>query len=99
MEVTVRTALALLALSLVLGCASRADQVFTAPGRLTTGSSGAQPGYAIKLVQAKQAPTDVVADDGSLCRLTAARFAQVQPGEWIACDWTIATDTIAAADG
>ncbi len=98
MEVTVRTTLRLLALSLALGCASRADQVFTAPGRLTTGSSGAQPGYAIKLIQVKRAPTDVVADDDSLCRLTAARYAEVQPGEWIACEWTIAPDTIATID-
>ena len=90
-----RTALLLCIVSLIPGCAPRADQVFTVPGRLTTGSSGAQPGYAIKLVRAKQAPNEVVADDGSLCRLTASRFAEVQSGAWIACDWTIAPDTIA----
>jgi hypothetical protein len=72
------------------GCATRADNVFTAPGRLTTGSAGPQPGYAVKLVRAKQSPAEVVGDDGSLCRLTAERFAQVELGEWIACNWTIA---------
>lgn len=90
-----RIALLLAAVSLITGCASRADQVFTAPGRLTTGSSGAQPGYAIKLVRAKQDSTEVVADDGSLCRLTPERFPQVEPGRWIACNWTIAPDTVA----
>jgi hypothetical protein len=83
------------ALFLVCGCAPRADQVFTAPGRLVTGSSGAQPGYAIKLVRAKQAPDEVVGDDGSLCRLTPERFTKVGVGEWLACEWTIAPDATA----
>jgi hypothetical protein len=83
----------LVAVFLVWGCAPRADQVFVAQGRLVTGSSGAQPGYAIKLVRAKQAPAEVVGDDGSLCRLTAERFAKVDVGEWLACEWTIAPDT------
>jgi hypothetical protein len=90
-----RTALLLCIVSLMPGCAPRAEQVFSVPGRLTTGSSGAQPGYAVKLVRAKQAPTEVVADDGSLCRLAASRFAEVKPGAWIACDWTIVPDPIA----
>ncbi len=92
-----RTALLLSAIGLTLGCTPRADQVFTVPGRITTGSSGAQPGYAIKLVQAKQAPSEIVADDGSLCRLTAERFSQVGVGEWIACGWTIASETAASS--
>jgi hypothetical protein len=78
-----------------LACAHRADQVFVAPGRLVTGSSGAQPGYAIKVVRAKQAPTELVGDDGSICRLTAERFAQVEVGDWLACDWTVAPDSSA----
>jgi hypothetical protein len=80
---------------LVCGCAPRADQVFVAPGRLVTGSSGAQPGYGIKLVQEKQAPAEIVGDDGSRCRLTPERFAKVDLGEWLACEWTIRPDTIA----
>jgi hypothetical protein len=84
-----------LAVFLVCGCAPRADQVFTAPGRLVTGSSGAHPGYAIKLVRAKQTSVEVVGDDGSLCRLTPERFAKVNVGEWLACEWTIAPDTTA----
>jgi hypothetical protein len=90
-----RTALLFCLGSLMLGCAPRADQIFTVPGRLTTGSSGAQPGYTVKLVRAKQPPTEVVADDGSLCRLTPSRFEDVHPGAWITCDWTIPSDTIA----
>ena len=83
------------AVLLVCGCAPRADQVFTAPGSLVMGSSGAQPGYAIKLIRAKQAPAAIVGDDGSLCRLTPERFAKVEVGDLMACEWTIAPDTTA----
>lgn len=84
-----RPSVLLPAVFLLCACAPHADQVFAAPGRLLTGSSGAQPGYAIKLVRAKQAPTEVVGDDGSLCRLTAERFARVEVGRWLACEWTV----------
>jgi hypothetical protein len=47
------------------------------------------------LVLAKQPPAEVVGDDGSLCRLTPERFARVDVGEWLACEWTIAPDTTA----
>lgn len=91
-----RPAVLLLSALLVWGCAPRADQVFTAPGRFASGSSGAQPGYAIKLVRARQAPAEVVGDDGSLCRLTPERFAKVAVGDWLSCEWTIAPDTTTA---
>ena len=83
-----RVSLLLFVVSLTWGCSSRADQVFSAPG-LLTGSSGPQPGYAIKLVRGKEAPSTVIGDDGSVCRLTTERFTQVDKGDWIACDWTI----------
>ena len=86
------TSLLLLAIALLCGCSPRADQVFTAPG-LVTGSSGGQPGYAVKLVRAKEPPSTIIGDDGSLCRLTAERSAKVEPGDWLACEWTIAPDT------
>jgi hypothetical protein len=78
------------------GCAAQPDQVFVARGRLISGSSGAQPGYTLKMVRAKQTPAEVIGDDGSLCRLTADRFARVEVGDWLACTWTIAPDTTAA---
>ncbi len=90
----------ILALGLTCGCSPRADQVFAAAG-LLTGSSGAQPGYAIKLVLDKEPPSTIFGDDGSVCRLTAQRYGEVDPGDWLACEWTIAPDTtssIARAD-
>jgi hypothetical protein len=89
MEAPVRPSVLVLAVFLVSGCSPRADQVFVAPARLVTGSSDGQPGYAVKLVRAKQAPAEVVGDDGSLCRLTPERFRKVDVGEWLACEWTI----------
>jgi hypothetical protein len=90
----VRPSLPLLVAALLCGCAARADRVFSAPGILT-GSSGARPGYAVKRVEAKEAPADVVGDDGSVCRLTAERFTKVDVGDWIGCDWTLEVDTAA----
>jgi hypothetical protein len=81
-------------LVLACGCAPRADQVFVAPG-LVTGSSGAQPGYAVKLVRDKESPSTVIGDDGSLCRLTSERFAKVAVGHWLTCNWIIVPDTAA----
>lgn len=83
----------LLAVLLMCGCAPRADQVFAAPDRLIKASSGAQPGYAVKLVRAKQPPSEVIGDDGSRCRLTPERVAKVAVGDWLSCEWTIAADT------
>ena len=83
---------------LLAGCSPRADQVFIVPGALVTGSSGAQPGYAVKLVRAKEAPSEVIGDDDSRCRLTAERFAGVDVGDWLACEWTITPDTAATIE-
>lgn len=88
-----RLSLLLLASFVACGCSPRADQVFVAPGQFVSGSSGAQPGYAIKLVRAKEAPSTVLGDDGSRCGLTAERFDTVKEGDWLACEWTIAPDT------
>lgn len=77
----------LLVLSQLVACSPRADQVYVAPGRLVTGSSAAQPGYATKLVQTKEKGSEVAGDDGSICRLTPERFRLVEVGSWLACEW------------
>jgi hypothetical protein len=59
-----------------------------------TGRSGALPGYAVRQVRAKLGDTEVLGDDGSVCRLTAERFARVEIGHWLACNWTITPDTV-----
>jgi hypothetical protein len=78
---------------LTWGCAPRAEEFFAVPGRLFTGKYGAQPGYTVKLVRVKQAGAEVIGDDGSVCRLTAERFALVEVGDWLDCNWTIVPDT------
>jgi hypothetical protein len=89
----VRPSLLMLAVLLLSGCSPRADQVLVVPDRLISGSSGPQPGYTIKLVRDKEPPYEIVGDDGSHCRLTAERFAGVDVGDWLACEWTIAPDS------
>jgi hypothetical protein len=93
-----RVSLLSLAPVLACACSPRADQVFAAPG-LVVGSSGAQPGYAIKLVRNKESPSTIVGDDGSVCRLTTERYAVVETGDWVACEWTIAPDTTSSIAG
>jgi hypothetical protein len=84
-----RPAMLLFALSQLAACSPRADRVYVAPSRLVSASSGAQPGYALKLVRAKEEHSEVVGDDGSVCRLTPERFDRVKVGSWLACDWTL----------
>ena len=95
LEAPMRIPALMLAAALLYGCSARADQVFMAPGSLVTVSSGAQPGYGIKLVRAKEDPRDVVGHDGSRCRLTAEWFARVDVGDWLACEWTITPEPAA----
>jgi hypothetical protein len=90
----VHPTIVLLVAASVWGCSPRADRVFVAPGQTVEGSSGAQPGYAVKLVRWKEAPSTVVGDDGSVCRLTAERFTKVKADDWLACEWTIDGDTL-----
>jgi len=73
------------------GCASRADHAFAADG-IVTGTSGAVPGYGLKLVQGKQGDAEVVGDDGSVCRLAPEHFKHIKIGQWLACNWTIAPE-------
>jgi hypothetical protein len=84
----------LLAGLLGLGCAPRTDQTFPESHPVITGRSGALPGYAVKQVRGKLRTTEVLGDDGSICRLTAERFVHVKTGDWLACNWTITPDTL-----
>jgi hypothetical protein len=84
----------LLAGLLAFGCAPRTDQVVSESAPEMKGRSGAVPGYAVKQVRGKLRDTEVIGDDGSVCRLTAERFAQVEIGDWLACNWTITPDTM-----
>jgi hypothetical protein len=77
-----------------VGCAPRADQVATESAPVMTGRFGALPGYAVKQVRGKLRDTEVLGDDGSVCRLTVERFKNVDIGEFLACNWTITPDTI-----
>jgi hypothetical protein len=93
-EVTVGAYRVLLAGLLVSGCAPRSDPVVAEPDRVITGRFGAIPGYSVKQVLGKLRDTEVLGNDGSVCRLTAERVAQVEVGDWLACNWTITPDTL-----
>lgn len=52
-------------------------------------SGGAQPGFAIKQVIEKQPPVTLLADDGSICRMSRERFSRTNEGALIACVWNL----------
>ena len=93
-EATVRTNPLLLAGLLAAACAPRSDPVLAEPHGVITGRFGAIPGYAVKQVLGKLRDTEVLGNDGSVCRLTAERVAHVEAGDWLACNWTITPDTL-----
>ena len=44
-------------------------------------------GWATKRVLTKQEPSTLLAQDGTICRVTADRFRDTQVGRDMACDW------------
>jgi len=70
-----------------IGCA-RPDYADTWPDRLSL-SAGPQPGYGIKQVVEKQAPETLIADDGSVCRVSPERFSRAREKRWISCHWNL----------
>jgi hypothetical protein len=82
-----RVALVLISICLISSCA-RPDYAERWPDQLII-SAGPQPGYGIKQVVDKQKPASLVADDGSVCRTSAARFSGTSVGRWLGCDWTM----------
>ena len=62
-----------------------ATQVRPAPGGVRVD----QPrlGWSTKRVMTKQEPSTLLAQDGTICRVSADRFKDTQVGRDTACDW------------
>lgn len=45
-------------------------------------------GFRRKRVAGKSAPSDLVADDGTRCAVSAEKFEQTNPGDRVWCRWT-----------
>ena len=77
-----RTALSLLAgLAFVTGCVNL-------PFR-TEGDApfGPDRGLERKTVESKEPPSRLVAVDGTVCIVSGSRYAGVEPGDRVLCDW------------
>lgn len=44
-------------------------------------------GWATKRALTKQPPETIIAQDGSVCRVAAQRYADTKVGDDVACDW------------
>ena len=61
-------------------------QVRPEPGGVRVDQT-AHIGWAIKRVLTKQEPSTLLAQDGTICRVSADRFKDTQVGRDTACDW------------
>lgn len=61
-------------------------QVSPTPGGVRVGQP-AYIGWATKRVLTKQEPSTLLAQDGTICRVTADRFKSTEIGRDTACDW------------
>ena len=76
------------ALALVLGCAGCARPPFIEADR--SGGVTARSdriGWYTKKVVAKQPPTSLIAEDGTICRVVAERFRDIAIGATQYCNW------------
>ena len=48
---------------------------------------GREDGPQRKTVESKEAPSRLVAIDGTVCLVSASRYGGVEPGDRVWCDW------------
>ena len=62
-----------------------AQPVSTTPGGVHTQSG--RTGYATKAVATKRAPETLLANDGTICRVSPDRFRDTRVGARVSCNW------------
>src|SRR5690348_12596779 len=72
-----------------VACAAGPARVIPAPSGGITVEQGAQLGWATKRVLTKQAPSTLIAQDGTVCRVSPDRFKDTQVGRDTACEWQL----------
>lgn len=83
--------------SLAIAAAVSAIVVGCAPGLVRAGSrdgmigveSGVRLGWYTKRVATRQPPSTLLAEDGTLCRVSPDRYAATEVGTMVQCDWQI----------
>ena len=75
----------LVVVTCAVACAPGA-QVRPTPGGVRV-DEHAYIGWATKRVLTKQEPSTLLAQDGTICRVSADRFKSTQIGRDTACDW------------
>ena len=75
----------LFVIAAAIACAGPA-RVSPAPGGGVT-VEHTRLGWATKRVLTKQEPSTLIAQDGTICRVSADRFKDTQVGRDTSCDW------------
>ena len=76
----------ILIVACVVACGPRAQVSPTSSGGVRV-DQGARLGWSTKRVLTKQEPSTLIAQDGTICRVTPDRFKDTQVGRDTACDW------------
>ena len=75
------------ALAAAAACASAAPRVVTGPGGAVGVTAGVRLGWATKRLATKEPPATLVAEDGTVCRVTPDRYAATEERALVSCDW------------
>ena len=84
-RLAVRATLLLLAAGVTSGACARPVQVAPRAGGVDVASG--QLGWATKRLATKEPPGTLVAEDGTICRVSAERYAATPPRSLVRCDW------------
>jgi len=73
----------------VMACTAGPARVAPRPSGGISVEGGTQLGWATKRVLTKQAPSTLIAPDGTICRVSPDRFKDTQVGRDTACEWQL----------
>lgn len=71
-----------------IGCAPGPARIGSRDGLIGV-ETGVQLGWRTKRVATKQPPETLLAEDGTVCRVSPDRYAATEVGVGVACDWQI----------
>lgn len=79
----------LFAFALPIACASGPARVTPGPSGGISVEQGTQLGWATKRVITKQEPSTLIAQDGTVCRVSPERFKDTRVGRETVCEWQL----------
>ena len=76
---------------LLAACAQGRPRIETTPAGGIGVTAGRRLGWETKRVMTKQPPETLVAEDGTVCRVSPDRYKDTAAGARVECDWQLGT--------